>query len=171
MSTLFQNPGAPMEEPISKSEKKRQAQALTNLGDELIGLPALALDKLPLPDNLRQAIMDAKKIKSFGARKRQMLLVGKLLRGVENEPIIEAYNALLDEQSGQAQKFHMVEQWRSRLLQEDKEALTEFIETYHPQDIQLLKQLIKKGKEEALKPQKSSSAAKALFRQIRSCIL
>jgi ribosome-associated protein len=159
-----------MDEPISKSEKKRQAQALTNLGESLIGLPLTTLDKLPLPDNLRLSIMEAKRIKSFGAKKRQMLLVGKLLREADSAPIIAAYQAILDEQSGQAHQFHLVEHWRTRLLQEDKEALTEFVETFHPTELQLLKQLIKKGKEEALLPQKSA-AAKALFRYLRSCIL
>ena len=170
MSTLIPKPELTMEEPISKSEKKRQAQALTELGDELIALSVTSLDTLPLPDNLLQAILDAKKIKSFGAKKRQMLWIGKLLRGIDNTPIIEAYNALLEEQSGQAHQFHLVEHWRTRLLEEDKEALTEFVNTYHPQDLQLLKQLIKKTKEDALKSQKSS-APKALFRLIRSYIL
>ena len=46
-----------MDEPKSKSQKKRDAAALQKIGVELIGLSLEKLDLLPLPANLRQAII------------------------------------------------------------------------------------------------------------------
>ena len=56
-----------MEDPVSKSQKKRDANDLKKLGVDFIGLSLEKLDLLPLTDNLRQAIVAAKTIKSNGA--------------------------------------------------------------------------------------------------------
>ena len=66
-----------MEEPISKSQKKRDADALQKIGVELVALSLEKLDTLPLPDNLRRAIIEAKSLKSHGAIRRQAQLIGK----------------------------------------------------------------------------------------------
>lgn len=158
-----------MEEFVSKSQKKRDAEALTRLGSELTELKVSILETLPLAPSLLQAILDAKQIKSFGAKKRQVLLIGKLLRSADSEAILEAYNNLLSESSAQTADFHALEVWRDRLIQGDSAALTEFINQYQPDDIQFLRQLIKKAIDEQTH-EKNRGAAKALFRYLRSCI-
>jgi ribosome-associated protein len=55
------------------------------------------------------------------------------------------------------------------LIQEGKEALTDFIDHYHPEDSQQLRQLIKKAIEEQ-QSGRYPGAGKALFRYIRSCL-
>lgn len=159
-----------MEEPISKSQKKREANALQKVGVKLGELSIEKLDMLPLPNDLRQAILQAKSIKSHGAMRRQAQLIGKLMRLADSEAILDAYAALLAEESGQTAVFHAVEQWRERLLNDEgKVALTAFIGTYHPHDVQQLRQLIKKTLEDQQKNQ-SSGAYKALFRFLKLCI-
>ena len=64
-----------MDEPKSKSQKKREADALQKIGVKLIALSLEKLDLLPLPDNLRQAIIEAKLLKSHGAIRRQAQLI------------------------------------------------------------------------------------------------
>jgi ribosome-associated protein len=157
-----------MDESISKSQKKRQADNLQKIGVQLIDLSASKLDLLPLPEQLYKAIIDAKSIKSHGAKRRQAQLIGKLMRSADFEQILEAYEQLLEEDKAVTVSFHEVELWRDRLIHEGKDALTKFIEQYHPEDVQHLRQLIKKAVETQ---QKNTGAAKALFRYLRSLIV
>lgn len=158
-----------MEEPKSKSQKKRNAEALKRLGLSLIELSQTKLDTLPLPDNLRQAIIEAKSLKSHGAVRRQAQLIGKLMRAADGDAILEAYEAIVEEGSAQTAAFHELEQWRERLITQGKDALTAFIDSYQPEDVQQLRQLVKKAVDEH-HTGKSLGAAKALFRFLRSCL-
>jgi ribosome-associated protein len=159
-----------MEEPKSKSQKKREADALQKLGVELIGLSLEKLDALPLSDYLRQAILQAKSLKSHGAIRRQAQLIGKLMRSEDSYNILAGYEGMLAQASAKTAEFHDVEQWRARLITEGKEALTEFISTYPQVEVQSLRQLIKKAVDEQQKGL-HTGACKALFRFLRSCIL
>ncbi|KTD42780.1 ribosome biogenesis factor YjgA [Legionella parisiensis] len=158
-----------MDEPVSKSQKKRDADFLQKMGVQLIHLSLSKLELLPLPDNLYKAIIDARSIKSHGAQRRQAQLIGKLMRTADHEEILAAYERLLEEDKSVTASFHEVEHWRDRLLNEGKEALTEFIEAYQPEDVQHLRQLIKKAVDDQQK-EKNTGAAKALFRYLRSSI-
>lgn len=161
-----------MEEQKSKSQKKRDAEALRKIGVALIDLSKEKLADLPLPTNLHQAILEAKNIKSHGATRRQAQLIGKLMREAESDNIIQAYEALMLADKAQTTSFHEVEKWRDRLLNdyEAKEALTEFIGHYQPTDVQQLRQLVKKASEEQ-RNQGNTGAAKALFRFLRSYLI
>lgn len=158
-----------MDEPVSKSQKKRDADFLQKMGIKLIDLSLSKLELLPLPENLYKAIIDAKSIKSHGAKRRQAQLIGKLMRAADYEEILAAYERLLEEDKAVTVSFHEVEHWRLRLLNEGKEALTAFIEAYQPEDVQHLRQLIKKAVDDQQK-ERNSGAAKALFRYLRSFI-
>ena len=158
-----------MDELKSKSQKKRDAEALRKMGVKLIDLNLTKLDALPLPPNLRQAIIDAKSIKSHGAIRRQAQLIGKLMRAADSEAILKAYDAILAEDNAQTAVFHEVEQWRDKLIHGGKEALTAFIAQYPQDDIQQLRQLVKKAMDEQ-GSDKHTGAAKALFRYVRACL-
>lgn len=158
-----------MDEQVSKSQKKREADFLQKTAVKFIDLSAAKLDLLPLTDNLRKAIVDARSIKSHGAKRRQAQLIGKLMRAADYEAILAAYEQILDEDSAVTANFHEVELWRDRLIQEGKDALTEFIDHYQPEDVQQLRQLIKKATDDHIK-EKNTGAAKALFRYLRSAI-
>lgn len=152
----------------SKSQRKREADAFKELAGELVALSLEKLNRLPLIEPLKKAILDTKKLKSFGAIRRQLLWVSKLIRETNGEELQSAYRELQLEDSTQTAHFHQLEQWRQRLI-EDEKALTEFIEQYPDIDIPHLRQLIKKTKNELLQ-QKNLGASRALFRYIRSII-
>lgn len=158
-----------MDDQISKSQKKREADALQKTGVAFIDLSLAKLDNLPLPDNLRKAIVDAKSIKSHGAKRRQAQLIGKLMRASDHEAIMAAYEQILEADSALTADFHEVEVWRDQLINQGKDALTEFISLYQPEDVQHLRQLIKKAVDDRLK-EKNSGAAKALFRYLKAVI-
>lgn len=157
------------DDSISKSQKKREATHLQKVGVQFIDLSLAKLESLPLPDNLYQAIVDAKSIKNQGAKRRQAQLIGKLMRAADFDAILVAYNNLMEEDSGLTASFHEVETWRDRLINEGKEALTEFIEAYHPEEVQQLRQLIKKALEDQ-QQEKNTGAAKTLFRFLKVCM-
>lgn len=71
---------------VSKSEIKRDAEELKRLGAEIVDLGKNALDKIPLDADLRAAIELAQRIKMEG-RRRQLQLIGKMLRQRDVEPI------------------------------------------------------------------------------------
>lgn len=158
-----------MEEQVSKSQKKREADSLQKIGVKFIELSMAKLDLLPLPDNLRSAIVEAKAIKSHGAKRRQAQLIGKLMRAADYETILVVYEQILEEDSAVTANFHEIELWRDKLIKEGKDALTEFIDVYQPDDVQQLRQLIKKAIDDQLK-EKNTGAAKALFRYLRSFV-
>ncbi len=156
-----------MDEPISKSQKKREADSLQKIGVALVELPLHKLELLPLSEHLRAAILEAKLLKSHGAMRRQAQLIGKLMRYTDSAAIIAAYDQLLSEASAQTANFHQVEQWREQLIHQGKEALTQFLIQFPEVDSQHLRHLIKKAVTEQEKNQ-SLGASKALFRFIKA---
>lgn len=157
-----------MDEEKSKSQQKREATALQKIGAELTALSVDKLALLPLTDSLRQAILTAKTLRSHGAIRRQQQYIGKLMRAAPHEDIINAFNELKAQHHTTNADFHQAEYWREQLLSGDGEALTAFIKTYQPADIQQLKHLIKKAKEEQ-QLTRHTGAGKQLFRYIRQC--
>ena len=158
-----------MDEPKSKSQKKRDADTLQKIGVQLIALSLAKLNTLHLPDNLMRAIVEAKLLRSHGAIRRQAQLIGKLMRTADNEIILANYAQLCAEANATTAEFHDAEAWRTRLVHDGKDALTEFIDTYPSTDVQQLRQLIKKAVDESQKEQ-HTGATKALFRYLRSCL-
>ena len=65
---------------VSKSEIKRDAEALKKLGEKLVELTAANLARVPLEDNLLDAVHLAQRLERE-ARRRQLQYIGKLLRG------------------------------------------------------------------------------------------
>lgn len=64
---------------FSKTDLKRQSEELQTLGEELLGLRASLLEGLQLPQILLDALADARRIRDFEGRRRQMQYVGKLM--------------------------------------------------------------------------------------------
>ena len=156
-----------MNESKSKSQKKREAVQLQMLGAELVALSVDKLDRLPLSLPLRQAIMDAKVLKSYGAIRRQAMWIGKMMRVDGGDVLVAAYAQMQADDRAQTSVFHDVEHWRTRLTHEGRAALTGFVEEHPAVDVQKLRQLIKKAEEE-LHLAQHTGAGRALFRYLRS---
>ena len=74
----------------SRTRKKNEARALQRLGEQLVALPHGLLETMELPDELLTAIALARKIKSHGARRRQIQYIGVLMRHIDPQPIATA---------------------------------------------------------------------------------
>jgi len=128
--------------PLSKTRRKKESQALQELGAELVALSSERLAALELPEFLRDAVMDAQRISGFEARRRQMQYIGKLMRKVDAEPIQARLEAWKSPERAQVAQFKRIETWRERLLAETN-ALTELIREYPHADARQFEALVR----------------------------
>ena len=139
---------------ISKSDLKRESEALQDLGEDLLTLRADLMAPLELPDKLREALADARRISNFEGRRRQMQFIGKLMRKLDDD-VVEAIRAALqvqrDGSASELATLHQAEHWRERLLAEDggDAALTEWLQQSPTTDIQQLRALIRQARKDA----------------------
>jgi ribosome-associated protein len=161
----------PPEEEVqpSRTRRKLDDQALQDLGQALVAVSDDKLAELDLPERLRDAVMHARGISKFGALRRQMQYIGRLMR---EEGDADTIRARLDAWKGvsveETARLHLIERWRLKLLKDDK-ALEELIAEYPRADIQQLRTLIRNTKREteANKPPKSF---RELFQALREIL-
>jgi ribosome-associated protein len=160
----------------SRTERKNASEELQDLGEELIALRAELLAGLSLPDKLHEAIIEARRLTSLGAKRRQAQLIGKLMRQLDPE-MLEAARAALDVQNGQSAKdtllLHRAEQWRDWLIAED-ERLEEWLTENPGTDAQQLRALIRQVRKDARDakpgdpPQRQGRAYRQIFALVRT---
>jgi len=129
------------EAPISKTQRKKEVTALQRLGEALVELRDEQLSAIDLPEFLRDAVLDAKRIETFEARRRQMQYIGKLMRKVDAAPIRAAVDAFRAGPRRETALHKRTEAWRERLLA-DEAALAEFAREYPHADAHQLQTLL-----------------------------
>lgn len=140
----------------SKSQKKREAEALQKLGGELAKLAPDAFDRVTgLPEDIRDAILEYRRLKSFGALRRQMQLIGKLMRRLDYDAVREAIDRATGASRAAAAAHQRAEKLRDALLT-DNDKLTEYVASHPEVDVQQLRTLIRlaRKEKEAAKPPK-----------------
>lgn len=157
------------DEHKSKSQRKREMHALQKLGEALVSLSKEQFEKITLPDELHDAIVEARRINQRGAHKRQLQYIGRLMRNVDPEPIQVQLDTIQGHSRQAAQNLHQIERWRDRLMKEGDPTLEELV-TQHPEvDRQYLRQLIRNANKE-VHDNKPPKSARALFRYLRDLI-
>jgi ribosome-associated protein len=111
----------------SKSELKREQLERQRLGESLIAFDAATLAELPLDERLRDAVLQAAKLRSRGALRRQKQLIGKLMRDVDPGPIRAAIARLTVDDVAAKRLFAQAESWRDRIVAGGNTALGEFV--------------------------------------------
>lgn len=143
----------------SRTDMKRESDALQELGEELLTLRADRLAQLGLPDKLVDALADLRRITNFEGRRRQAQFVGKLMRKLDADSVDQARAALAEQRRGPAREaalLHHTEQWRTLLLQDD-EALARWMTQYPETDAQQLRALVRQARKDAV-PEKPGLA-------------
>jgi len=152
------------DEIVSKTKRKREMHELQALGVALVELSESQLGFLE--EELRRAVLGAKRISAHEGRRRQMQYIGRLMRDIDPAPI----RARLEEINGgsaQANARHKrLEALRGRLMADDA-ALTEFAATHPSADLQALRALIRNSRKEQ-KEGKPPRAYRELFRLLKS---
>lgn len=151
----------------SRSQEKREAEALQKLGEQLISLPKNQLDTLPLPESLRDAVEQARRITSRGALKRQRQYVGRLMRDIDPLPLRAKLEELHRADRAAKARFQQNERWRDRLIAEGDAALAEFLAQHAQADRQHLRRLMRDAASDAAAG-RAPRHARELFRYIQS---
>jgi ribosome-associated protein len=156
-----------VDEPISKTKLKAEADAQQALGVRLCELPKDKLAKLDLPEALLAAVIESKKITANGAIRRHRQYLGRLMRDIDTAPIIEQLSRWDGKHTAENAYFHGLERWRDRMIA-DSNVLSEFMGQYPNTESQRLRTLIRNAQkeQEANKPPKSSREIFKLLREI-----
>ncbi len=153
------------EPPINKSERKRAAARLQEIGRALAELRPARLDEIPLPETLERAIYDYRRFASREAKRRQLQRIGKLMREIDTAPIEAALERLEGRSASARYEQHQLERWRDRLI-EDPAALTDYLAEHPHSERQTLRHLIERART-AGNEQQQKTASRALFRFLR----
>lgn len=151
----------------SKSELKREMNALQDLGRDLVELSDKDLTKIPMSEALFDAIQLARKIQNTrGGYRRQLQLIGKLMRLEDAAPIQASLDSIRLTGLQSTTQFHALERWRDRIISEGQSALDEFVEQHPQADRQQLRQLLLNIQREQ-KNNKPPKSARQLFKYLR----
>ena len=82
------------QEGRGRSARKRASHELTKLGEALITLRSEQLAALALPELLAEAVAEARRLTSFGAKRRQTLFIGKLMRKLDEDSVAAIRKAI-----------------------------------------------------------------------------
>ena len=156
------------QEEISKTQLKKQSKDITSFGQAITLLNQNQLEQLNLPSDINNAIEDYKKIKSLSAKKRQLLFIGRLLRSTDLHEAFIQYEAIKNHSQLANQQFHLVEQWRDKLIQ-SPDAITEFINQFPKTDVQQLRSLINNSINE-IEKNKPLNSTRSLFKNIQAML-
>jgi ribosome-associated protein len=154
------------DEIVSKTKRKREMHDLQALGVALVALPESQLDDLSLDDNLRKAVLEAKRISAHEGRRRQMQYIGRLMRDVDPAPIRAKLDAITGGSAQANARHKRLEALRERLLADDG-ALTDFAALHPSADLQALRALIRNCRKEQ-KEGKPPRAYRELFRLLKT---
>ncbi|TAM98210.1 MAG: DUF615 domain-containing protein [Rhodanobacteraceae bacterium] len=171
MSTHSTNPDIlPGSERPSRSARRREALDVLAFARQLSELPRARLDKLELPDDVREELSEVQRTPSHIAHKRQLAHLAKLMRAHEEEVFIAARAALANDRAAGAREaaaLHRVEAMRESLLGENGDSvLAAFIMEHPGTDHQHLRALIRQSRRER-ETNKPPRAQRELFRLLR----
>jgi ribosome-associated protein len=154
----------------SRSAQRRAALDVLELAEQLVGMTAAQLERLPIADELMPHIRDTQRIGSYGARKRQMAFLAKQMRRQDDEALEAIRDALSKDGEAARQEtaaMHRLEALRDTLLGEDGDAaMTELLDAHPDADRQKLRQLVRNTHEERRR-NKPPRAYRELFRELR----
>ena len=154
---------------VSKSEIKRDAEDLKQLGEKLVNLTKANLTKVPLDDSLKDAIELAQRLQKE-ARRRQLQYIGKLLRSIDAEPIREALEKIENKHNQQQAMLHKLEILRDELITKGDAALTDLLNEHPSADRQQLRNLIRATQKEK-EQNKPSKAYREIYQILKTLIL
>lgn len=134
----------------SKTALKAHSTRLQKMGVALLELKPGERQTLHLPERLEGALEELSRIRQFEGQRRQRQYIGKLMRKLDEAQLAVIEEALLSrhqQSAAQAERLHAAERWRERLLGSD-DALTEWASQFTAAELQPLRALIRKARQE-----------------------
>jgi ribosome-associated protein len=150
----------------SRTELTRAAGLVNRLGQHLTTLSPGDLDRLELPERVREAIDHCQTLKPR-SRGRQNRLIGQLLRAEDHEAIRARVDSLRSGKREDTLQEKRNERWVERLVLEGDTALNTLVAEYPDADRQRLRVLARSARQG---PEASSGkrARRELLRAIRT---
>ena len=134
----------------SKSQLKRDMTALQKLGAELIAEPRERVKRVPMPEDVRDAILTCQQITDHEGRRRQLQYVGKKMRTLEDEEVAlirRTIDSWKQPSRAETANLHAMERRRDKLVADDG-ALTELRAQYPDLDVQQMRTMIRNARRE-----------------------
>ncbi|NCP65167.1 MAG: ribosome-associated protein [Paraglaciecola sp.] len=158
------------QEGPSKTQIKNEMLAQQKLGESLIELSISELAKVPLDEELLDAVMLARRItgKKEGFR-RQLQLIGKMMRQRDNVAIEQALSVIKSAHQASSAAFHKVEMWRDKIINQGDEKIEQLLSQHPEFDRQKLRQLARQAQKEKT-TNKPPKAARELFKYLQQMI-
>jgi len=129
-------------EALSRTKRKKNAQALQKMGESLVYLDNAQFEALELPGELMEAVAMARQIKQKEARRRQLQYIGRLMRLYDPDIIATAIDSVSVKEAEKQRRFKMVERWRDELVAGDQDRFAWLVDNIPNIDAAHLKQLV-----------------------------
>lgn len=144
---------------IARGQTKRAGDRSARLARALMEIKDSTLKRMTLDDELREKIVDARRVTSHVARRRaERALAGELRRW--DLPPIDAELARVQQNTGDVEELHLAERWRAALIEGSSD-----LERYpYDFDDELLRLIEAARKERDVG--KPPGAGRALFRKV-----
>lgn len=154
--------------PKSKTQIKREMEALQEVGKKLLALSKNQQKKVTMSETLREALAEADRIKQREAMRRHLQYIGKVMRTEDFEAITKQVTMFDTTSAAYNKLFHQLEIKRDALIGEHSKEVLELYLEEHPglEEIQQLRQLIRLSQKEVSQGTKTTNRKK-LFRFIR----
>lgn len=146
----------------SKSQLKRVQLELQALGQQMTRFGDETLAKIGLPEDVYDEIVEFRRMKSFGAQRRQLQLIGKKMRDMDPAAVREAIARATGESRAAVALLHRCETLRDRMIESD-DAVRAFIDENSSVDIRRLRELVRFARRER-EQQKPPKSARELYR-------
>ncbi|MFT4939930.1 MAG: ribosome-associated protein [Paraglaciecola sp.] len=157
-------------ELLSKTQLKTQMNALQKMGESLTELSPVSLAKIPMDEDLLDAVMLARRIirKKEGYR-RQLQLIGKIMRHKDIQPIEQALLVIQNSHKKSTDAFHKIELLRDEILQQGDQAIETALQEHPELDRQKLRQYVRQASKQQAE-NKPLKAARELFQYLKLVI-
>lgn len=134
----------------SKTQKKKEAEELQELGLTLNALSVHQLENIEIPEKLKIALIEGKSITSNIAGRRHRQFIGALMRDVDPAAIRLALVQARDESLGESKALKASRMWTDKVLTNDPAEMEALLHEFPGLERQRLRQLVRNIKKEKL---------------------
>lgn len=138
---------------------------LQALGAALVELSDAQLAAMDLPEALAHAVREAQRIPGREARRRQLQLIGRIMRQQDPTLIREQLASVRGESAATRARHRRLERWRDRLMADDSE-LTGFAREFPAADLQAIRTALRNARREQVEG-RPPRGYRQLFRLLR----
>ncbi|MCO4769890.1 MAG: DUF615 domain-containing protein [Deltaproteobacteria bacterium] len=158
-------------------QRKKEAEAIYNLGRQLVDMPAHEWAHLSLSERLIESLAKAQELEGRArhrnAYRRQLLAVAGVLRTEEHAAIAEALDGT-ERGTAKDRALVEVEYWRTRILESGDDAIDALLADHPGGDRQRLRQLARQARKDRAKAKEGEPvpgrAFKGLFAALREAM-